>query len=67
MKLLSLKKTIFTLIASALIFGGVAEAASKKKIDRRTDEALAEFRSEMDLAHTERWGALPREMSAETR
>ena len=43
MKSLSVTKTVFMLIAMVMTFAGAAEAASKAKIDRRTDEALAEF------------------------
>lgn len=47
MKSLSFTQAIFMLIAAMITFTGVAEAASKEKIDRRTDEALREFREEI--------------------
>ena len=47
MSFLAPTRTIVILIASMLAVTGVAEAASKSKIDRRTDEALAEFKSEI--------------------
>jgi len=40
-------RTVLMLIAAALIFTGAAEAASKAKIDRRTDRALSEFRDDI--------------------
>ncbi len=43
MKSLSVTKAVFILIATMMTFAGAAEAASKEKIDRRTDKALAEF------------------------
>ena len=39
-----------SVVAAAAMFSGVAQAASKEKIDRRTNEALAEFRSEINGA-----------------
>lgn len=50
MNFLASTRTIFILIASVLAITGTAEAASKSKIDRRTDEALAEFRSDISGA-----------------
>ncbi len=44
MRFLSATRTVFVVLAMAMTFAGVAEAASKAKIERRTDEALAEFR-----------------------
>lgn len=40
-------RTIAILIAFVMASTGLAEAASKSKIDRRTNEALAEFKSEI--------------------
>ncbi len=51
MKFQSFAKTTFILIAALTAFAGVAEAASKAKIDVRTDEALAEFKSEISGAN----------------
>lgn len=42
-----LSRSILSLFAVAVLVTGGAHAASKEKIDRRTDEALAEFRSEI--------------------
>ena len=50
MKSLSFPKTILMLIAALATVSGVAQAASKEKIDKRVDKALAEFRSEISGA-----------------
>lgn len=43
-------KTVFSCLVVALTFVGAAHAASKEKIDRRTDNALAEFRDDVSGA-----------------
>ncbi|GJL94672.1 MAG: lipoprotein [Hyphococcus sp.] len=47
MKRFSPAAIVFTLLAVVLTFTGTANAASKEKIDRRVNEALTEFRSEI--------------------
>ena len=47
MKATTISKLILSLFAVAAIASGSVHAASKEKIDRRTDEALTEFRSEI--------------------
>ena len=51
MKRFSIAAMVFTLIAMSVTFSGSANAASKEKIDRRVNEALAEFRSEIGGAN----------------
>ncbi len=43
MRFFSATRTVFVMIAMAMTFAGAAEAASKAKIERRTDNALHEF------------------------
>jgi len=43
MRFLSATRAVFVMIAMAITVAGAAEAASKAKIDRRTDNAIAEF------------------------
>jgi lipid-binding SYLF domain-containing protein len=43
MRFLSATRTVFVMIAMAMTVTGAAEAASKAKIERRTNEALHEF------------------------
>ncbi len=50
MKAATFSKFILSVFAVAVMASGAAQAASKEKIDRRTDEALTEFRSEISGA-----------------
>ncbi len=50
MKPVSVTHTILMLIAAMMTSIGIANAASQEKIDRRTNEALSEFRSEISGA-----------------
>jgi lipid-binding SYLF domain-containing protein len=50
MKITGFSKIILILSASVMTFLGIALAASPKKIDRRTDNALAEFRDNISGA-----------------
>lgn len=47
MKSISFSRLTLALVAAMMAVAGVAQAASKEKIERRTNEALAEFRSEI--------------------
>ncbi|MEO1243421.1 MAG: YSC84-related protein [Pseudomonadota bacterium] len=50
MKAATFSKSILSIFAVAVMAFGAAQAASKEKIDRRTDKALTEFRSEISGA-----------------
>ena len=44
---LTLNRSLLALVAALFAFAGVAEAASKEKINRRVDKALSEFRDQI--------------------
>ena len=48
----SLARALFAALAAAFAFAGVAEAASKEKIDRRVARALEDFRDDVDGANS---------------
>lgn len=47
MKAFAFNRVVLVFLAAALTMAGVADAASKSKIDRRVEEALTEFREDV--------------------